>query len=362
MRQASTNVRGLPTSHILTVKMIEGSQSPQGFLDSLKSANRDAFPSRPVGEEYLRLHLEELASLGIEGVNPEAWFDGQLATMLDRIAGTLSPNAQALLKARVAVGTAELASANAWIIRSADGGVYAILIHRGLLSLMNHYVKLTAAAQDPAAVSFFEGHSAPVLPSATYTRVASIMLRRYAESGEVHGPELKFRSDSTTRLLVDGRLLMTHLFVLAHEVGHYVNGDLEADGHFSASTRMNGAEVFGVNVSHAMEFAADRFAFEAVLRLWFASDPSTAATIALYSSATLLFNVLREIGNSGSLSHPRPSDRLLAIVQSFFGPEAALLLAKSFDDLSYVASFGDHVGDRSVADLLCDRANPGSHT
>jgi hypothetical protein len=180
------------------------------------------------------------------------------------------------------------------------------------------------------------------------------MLKNYGETGKPLGPELKLAAGTPAMAFVTEALVAAHAFVLAHEVGHHANGDLESERHFFARDNVNDGTVFGgMNVSHAMEFAADRFAFGAVLRMLRARGAANMpARRVLDVSVTLFFNFLRDISNRGSESHPRPSDRIIAVTQDFFGNEAARLMRDSFYDLSAVSKFRDHVGPTTVAELL----------
>lgn len=146
-----------------------------------------------------------------------------------------------------------------------------------------------------------------------------------------------------------------HLFLLGHEVGHYINGDLNDQSHFVRCNWAPDASVFSANISHEMEFKADKVAFEVVLKSLAALQPDFPARRALDLSVTLFFNFVREISNSGSETHPRSSDRLLAVTHEFFGNDAASLMKKSFNDLSFIKAFQAQVGNQTVADILKTR-------
>ena len=118
--------------------------------------------------------------------------------------------------------------------------------------------------------------------------------------------------------------------------------------------------VFAPEDLHAMEFKADAFAFESVLRCLNSRQPNYSARRAFDPSVTLFFNFVREIGNRGSETHPRPSDRMLAVARSFFGGDAASILERSFDDLKQVEIFKKEIGDLTVGELLKCRDRPSN--
>jgi hypothetical protein len=328
------------------------SLSPSDFLAELRSQETVVVPPVHATPDYLKFHIAEMVRVGITAIDPQQWFDQFYSSLLEHIANALPIDTGSALLSEIAVGVVSDNKINACIVRHSDEHCYAILINRALVSVLTHYVKLIAAAQHPTDIAYFEGLLEPQLSAAIYTGVARRMLARYARSGEVAGPELKLKPNSDAALVVEVRLIAINMFVLAHEVGHYFNGDLLSDEHFSVGHGACDAQLFERHISYTMEFAADRFAFMIVLRLLSQVNPEMSAGLALYMSATLFFNILREISNKGSETHPQPSNRLLAVVHAFFGAEAADLFRKGFDDLSYYQAFGELVGSRSVADLL----------
>jgi hypothetical protein len=221
--------------------------------------------------------------------------------------------------------------------------------------MVNHYIKLIAAALNPSAVKYCNGIVLGKLTRADYVRMSTQMLVQYAATGEPRGPDLKIAIDTEAMAFVDNALQAMHLFLVAHEVGHFLNGDLEDEAYFSKCHWSADTSIFGAEVSHRMEFQADKIAFELVLRAFAAREPEYPARLAFDLSVTLFFNFVREISNRGSITHPRPSDRILAITKEFFGDEEANIMEKSFRDLSYLEVFQRNVAGRKVAEVLKPR-------
>ena len=331
--------------------------TPKEFLAEVKRAKAFSNPAGEPEPEFLRIHAEQQRAVGAERVNPEKFFDDYLTQMFDLILSVLPPIRRAELKTRVAVGALDNAVMNAFITRDPSGENFAILLNRALLTMINHYVKLVASANYPDAVVYCGGKDVAGLSRANYLSLMNELLIRYAKTGKPRGPELKLALNSDAMSFVDAALKSLRLFVLAHEVGHYVNGDLTDEANFARSDEIPGASVFVQNLSHKKEYRADERAFDIALRVLREVEPDYRARRALDLSAMLFFNLVRDISNRGSPTHPRSSDRLLHITRAFFGEAAAVTLERSFSDLSQIQKFREQVDHLTVSEALRNRGD-----
>lgn len=327
-------------------------QTARELVERIKDDEAQVIVSAERPAEYARLHHEHEVDVGASGVNPGEFFEEYFTRWLEKIAGLLPEPAQSAILQRLAIGCMEHMTVNAFITRSDDGECFAIVMNRALLTMINHYVKLEAAAIYPESVTYLEDLPLSMMSPDLYFLRRSKILKDYAETGLPYGVGLKFGLKSEALQFVDRTLRLLHLFVLAHELGHYLNGDLMVEANFAPGGRARRLSFGGQNVSHDLEFKADAVAFDLVLRVMNETQPALPARRALELSAVLLFNFLREISNKGSESHPRPGDRLIAITREFFGDEAAALMARTFDDTSAIREFQRKFGKQTVAELL----------
>jgi len=126
----------------------------------------------------------------------------------------------------IAVGTLDHVAVNAMICRARSLPVYAIVVNRGFISMVNQYAKLISAANHPAEVIFYQGLNLAGLERSTYSQAAQRMIAEYSRTGTVRGPELKLKLGSNAMMRAEFILRQISTFTLAHEIGHYVNGDL----------------------------------------------------------------------------------------------------------------------------------------
>lgn len=328
--------------------------TPQDFLAHIKVAKASQYPIRKPASEFLRIHAVQLEQLGVGVINSEAYFDDYLSRLFGGIVDVLPEQRLTGVKERIAVGVLNNIQVNAFIVRSDDGKYFAILLNRALLEVIHHYVKLVAAADYPDSVVYCNGDATAKLGKADYMALLDALLKHYVTTGQPSGPELKLDLDSTGMSFVEEALSAIHFFVLAHEIGHYINGDL-AGTHFANADDLPGASIFLGNLSHQREYAADEVAFDVILRVLANVIPDYPARLALYMSVYLFFCLVRDICNRGSETHPRPTDRLLAVTRLFFGDKGATLMAQGMTDVGKVLEFHDQFDHLTVTDVLRSR-------
>jgi hypothetical protein len=329
--------------------------TPQDFLAYIKLAKASQYPIRKPASEFRRIHAEQLERLGVGVINSEAYFDDYLPRLFGGIVDVLPERHRIAVKERIAVGILNNIQVNAFIVRSDDGKCFAVLLNRALLEVIHHYVKLVAAADYPDSVIYCNGEATAKLGKADYMALLNTLLKHYVTTGQPSGPELKLDLDSTGMSFVEEALSAIHFFVLAHEIGHYINGDLAVRTHFARADNLSGASMFLGNLSHQEEYAADDVAFDVILRVLANVTPDYPARLALYMSAYLFFCLVRDICNRGSETHPRPTDRLLTVTRSFFGDKGATLMAQGMTDVGKVLEFHDQFDHLTVTDVLRSR-------
>lgn len=322
---------------------------PSDFIAEIRQKYGQAYPDAVPSAEYLQLHLAQTTELGAL-VDPVSFFEKYFAHEVSRLATLLRPSIAYALESQFAMGTLEQIEVNAFICRRGDEEVYAILVNRGFVLLLNHYVKLLTAVRMPEEVVFYQGISTKGLNRATYSQALRRLMDEYRQSGRVVGPELKLHLDGKARAWLEFELRQVFLFLLAHEIGHYVNGDLADKASLVNLDGWAGAK--GLCCSKPeQEYQADVFAFEAVLRLAAQERPDLSVTPLFSQTVIRLFNVLRDISDRGSSTHPPASERMLALANEFLGEKARDLLKASFTDLSQFAAFEAIVGNVSVHEL-----------
>lgn len=321
------------------------------FLDYVKVIEGKALPKVNPDETFLKITSDQMK--GIPNPSPENadTFDWMVNELGKEIVQELPASHRSKFQASVAVGCLEHASVNAQILRSTDN-YYAIVLNKGLMLLAHKLVKLAAAAREPSAVIYCNRGEPSQFGKFAYLEMIDEMLSHYAQTGVPLGPRIKFDMDSKVGISASSDVNMVELFVLSHEVGHFVNGDLVDLNRFSTWHMGEGIGFFKNEHLHKCEFAADKFAFEHVMRIMYSKMPELPALSVLFSAATLTFNLLRGISNRESYSHPAASVRLVTLTRTFFGEAAADLMERSFADPRLLENLRAEVGSTTISDLL----------
>jgi hypothetical protein len=319
------------------------------FLNHIKQEEARPLPRmRDPDAEFQRIHAEQTKDFPAEILSRDEPFDWLVEQLVIDLQPALSDAQRAELRNRVAIGCLEHEEVNARILRSEDG-YCAIVLNKGLFVLVNKFVKVIAAAREPSAVIYC--NRGPGLPRADYIAMGDEILHHYSLTGVPLGPRLKLQMNSAAMAFVNYALQAVELFILAHEVGHFFNGDLDRAQNYLHLDSFD-ASMFVGPASHKREFLADEFAFRSVMRVMSKTVPALPAVEVLLGSATITFNILRGIANRDSYSHPAASRRLLTIVKTFFGDKAAEIMEASFLAPKLVDDIRTHVGRVSVAEMV----------
>jgi len=324
--------------------------NPQEFLDHVRVVESKVVPKTNIDQKFQQIQDEQMKEGGITlPLNTDS-YDLIVGNVVKEIVGALPSGQQKRFEKSVAAGCLEHPSVNAQILRSPDDR-YAIVLNKGLLILLNKFMKLIAAGREPEAVIYCNRGEPSQFDYLAYQEMADEILSQYAETGIPAGPRIKFDLDSEAAALASGHIHMTELFIFSHEIGHFFNGDLANHNCFTKWHVCEEIDIFRNEKCHQMEFAADRFAFEHVMRVISSTTPELPAFSA-FSSAILSFNFLRGIANRESYSHPAPSVRLIALTKEFFGEDAANSMERSFLNPRILLEIQAASGKPSVTELL----------
>lgn len=280
---------------------------------------------------------------------PQQFFDNHFSDILHSQINLLDSPLRCEAHRKLAIGLVAHSEVNAYILKNEPHECYAIVVNGALITLLNHYVKLVQASRHIDAIVYC---SDVVRRQSDFPPLMSKMLSDYLNTGLPYGPELKLEPDSVAMQMIEVTLLFIHRFIIAHELAHFINGDLAGQLHFAPPSWNKNESVFGRNVSHEMEFKADIVGFGILIRMVAGEAPGFPANRLFEMSVKILFNFFRGLDESGCSTHPPSSARMLVIAHHFFGEDATRALSSSFDDLSFLEVFGKLTSGITVTDLL----------
>jgi hypothetical protein len=285
-------------------------QTPAEYLEQVREAyarlDRDPDPDR----ELLELTRVDLEKRGLELPDPDEAYGVVVAAISDEIVAACSETWSVDLSERCAIGPLRHPAVNARCFKSPDG-VYALVIHHGLMNLLHKYTKLVVAAHDPAQVVYCNRKDPASLTPAELLEWADELGVNYLATGATRGAMLKLSDRAMAA--VSPIVHLAETFVLGHEAGHYLAGHLEDAARFSADKEVRWLEVFAENERQEDEFEADAYGFEIMRACSPSAPPETvhAAVVGAFSMMELIG------GDVATVSHPASSKRYQRIAERF---------------------------------------------
>lgn len=149
----------------------------------------------------------------------------------------------------------------------------------------------------------------------------------YRASGETKGALVKL--DREASQAASTMVVLAEVFVLGHEIGHFLAGHLEDEARLVPDERFPWLEFYAENSSHQDEFEADGYGFEAMRDHFEPAVPKPILVGALVST----FDTLSLIGaGEASATHPSARNRIHNLVEGHFSADTAMLVRQWIDD------------------------------
>jgi len=314
--------------------------SPNDFLEYLQDTMKSEW--RDVQDEQFQAMAAEWISKSTYGASFwEKWSDNPLGLVVGDLSAQifecLPADKGKLVHDSVAIGPLFSGNVNATIIRSMDDK-YAVLINEGLMILIHKVLKLYSAMKRPDLVTYLPSGQPITLTSHNLRHMLSELFRTYRDSGLPSGALIGI--DESLEWSYGIMRTLAQLFVLSHEIGHFLNGDLADRDAFLPFMGRKDLRRFRENVSHRAELDADITGFEIVLnctRKWH-NDIDEQRTQDFHQLSFLsviqLFDIPGAIGaGEDSTSHPSVVTRVVNLAGHFFGDDAAKKWERSYESI-----------------------------
>ncbi len=302
--------------------------SPDDFLKYVQQHFGHTMSPGEPDPEFLRRVEQHSREEGLDpGELQRRGLDLALAELQKKILNGVPKAAGENISKNVAIGTLDIGTVNARILRSPHSQ-FTIVVHRGLMLLLHKFAKGILAWHSPADVAYCNRKPADRLTRDDLRGYTFELIENCQKHGAPYGALLLLKPEVQSRQA--GIVYHTELFVLCHELGHFLNGDLEDDQGFVEFQGETWMKQFVENRSHQQEYSADETAFrlmQAVLR-----HSSQAESLRLLPAIVLLFNLFCMLGGVESAFHPHPLERSRNLIETFFGHERARMFEESYSD------------------------------
>jgi hypothetical protein len=286
-------------------------QTPGEFLGKVRDAFTEIYRDAEPDEQLRDLTRRDLEKLGVTlAADPDDGYARVVAAISEEISSACAELYDVDLSADCAIGTLTHPKVNARCFRSPEG-VYALVIHHGLMGLLHKFTKLVIAAHDPSQVIYCNRKDPQSLTTEELLEWADELGVNYLATGAGRGAMLKLSDRAMA--VVSPIVHLAETFVLGHEVGHYLAGHLDDDARFAADAEVPWLEVLAENKRHEDEFEADAYGFE-IMRTCSPTMPAEHTHSAIVGA----FSMMGLIGGDrSSPSHPASSERYRRLAERY---------------------------------------------
>jgi hypothetical protein len=294
----------------------------------------------PVDDEFQRLTETALRNAGIE--IPRGHLTGLnsvISKLWDDVLECLNDSQRDEISRNIAAGVVENGEANAFIARSPDGK-YAVIFNSGLAMFLHKLFKLTAGWVDPSCVTYCNRKDARNLTKSEMRVYIDEFISYFREEGVPRGPLIKLTSEASGG--VSFQLISSEIFILCHELGHYLNGDLSDERSYAALPSNMPGSVYEENKDHEIEHRADCTGFGIYRKAVAKIAPKLSGEMTLHFLLGL-FNAFYSLSKGASRSHPHPYERVIRIAHAHFGSSLANRYGDALENPALLSNLFDSI-------------------
>jgi hypothetical protein len=255
----------------------------------------------------------EPGSKGIEN------FESIILQLFADILSTQPEEIQKSIETSVSVGVMETGLVNAFIANG-GGGCYAVIVNSGLMILLNKALKLWVGGARKGGIIYCNRKPAEELSNDNIHEMLHELFSIYKETGIPRGPMVKVSDECLGTYSM--ALHLAEAFVVCHELGHYLNGDLNSNFGLASLPWCDGVEYYKGDSNHEKEHNADITGYGLLQRFVHEKHSSLDDNFLMFAIVTVMA-MIGAISAEGSSTHPDAKDRVIRIARHFYGDEEA---------------------------------------
>lgn len=294
--------------------------TPQELLKEVKEYFRYVPDVKTESSEtFYKMTIEAIAKLNVpedENVKFDIENDYIVEALSKDILNVLDEKESEDIRKNIAFGKIYNTTVNAMCIE--ENGSYVIVVNEGLLLLLHKYGKLNVASIEPENVIFCNRGDVKSIDSQTYRIWANELIENYKKYSTPLGAMIKLNEKGNISHSIT--LDLEELFVICHELGHYLNGDLSKKENLInlINTSWN---VYNENKNHEIEYKADLTGFDIFCKVAKKKYGLEKNQLVLY--VAILFDILHMITPEATESHPNAIDRTYNIIKYNYNEKLA---------------------------------------
>ena len=296
--------------------------TPSEFVDFLKRTRSQPYAPGDRQEDFDAITKRDLEKQGIPfeaGSKGIENLEGIILQLFDEILKAQPAEIQRATEHSIGVGVMETGLVNAFIANG-GGGCYAVIVNSGLMILLNKAIKLWVGASREGGITYCNRKPAEELSKSDIHEMLHELFFIYRETGIPRGPMVKVSDECLG--IYSMALHIAEAFVVCHELGHYLNGDLNSDSGLASLPWCDGVEYYKGDSNHEKEHNADITGYGLLQRFVREKHSSLDADFLMFGIVTVM-DMIGAISAEGSPTHPDAKDRVVRIAQHFYGDEEA---------------------------------------
>lgn len=307
--------------------------SPDELLKKIQSLpGKNVFNKIPFeNEEYQRELEKKIKAMNYSPDDFKGGIDGLITKFWEDIE-MLDEDEVILIKEKIAIGNVRIDTIRTRLV--SENGYHAIIFNHGLFMYLNKNLKLSYASVCPQDVIYCNRISEDEYSGEIFKSFRDELSKIYKHSQSVMGAMVLLKPDV---YIVGQQLEFMELFILCHELGHFINGDAD-DLKKNVSLNKLDEKISDDEVSQMREFNADFTGFQLLIKILIKKNKLGKNSIhpsLILNFLILNFNIFTELAPENLKSHPHPIDRLLTLVLNVYGQDAAEFIEKTYEQRNY---------------------------
>lgn len=210
------------------------------------------------------------------------------------------------------------------IRKAPEKPLLAILINSSLIALLTKLGKLDAALHNPNCLVFCSRFPDTIPTREEIKSMRNEMYSYFIGEKMHHGPFLIIKGNEAQAHFA--KLDIQEKFILLHEIGHLLNGDLSKNNNKKLSPSFS-------NISHQREILADLVGFGLLILMEKKrGDVSIERRLQIMFALINLFDVMNGLQSKETEGYPLPLNRMNAIIEYYYGVEIADIVEQTYYD------------------------------
>ena len=295
--------------------------SPSQFLNWIKNKYSNPYPLGKRDHEFDTLTKKKLKEVGIDFPKVSQRIELLNNLISDQFNDILLSQERIIsnkISLHISAGVLETGEVNAFIAKGSKN-IYAILMNSGLMTLLNKSIKLWVGSTDLKNIEYCNRK----LPNElTYDDIKAMLFElfdNYVDTKIPRGAMIKLKDKALG--IYSTTLHLSEAFVICHEIGHYLNGDLNETNSFVPIKSMPGLEKYDEGENHEKEFNADITGYR-LFDKYVNKHHSEIDTNTRIFAVICVMDLIGAISRDPSRTHPEAKQRTLNIIKKNYGPDA----------------------------------------